>query len=140
METDKIYKLAEKHNVKIINVEIDGKIEAFSLSVNDEKFICIDRRKIKDNADEKYKLAHELGHHISDAYYEYENDTIYKYKAEYEIERKADEYAISLLIPLSELNVVCKMGYNERQIAEHFDVPQELVTKAFWVYFNEQIS
>lgn len=140
METDEIYKLAEKHNVKIVNVEIDGKIEAFSLSVNDEKFICIDRRKIKDNADEKYKLAHELGHHISDAYYECENDTIYKYKAEYEIERKADEYAVSLLIPLSELNAVCVMGYNEQQIAEHFDVPQELVTKAFQVYFNKQAS
>lgn len=138
METDGLYKIAEKHNVKIVEMEIHGKIEAFSISVGENSIICIDRKKVKDTADEKYKLAHELGHHISKAFYECENDTVYKYKLEYDKERQADEYAISLLIPFDEFENILKTDNKELwQIAEFFDVPQDLVKKAFWVYYNK---
>lgn len=128
-----LYDLAEKENIPIISFHISNDdVEALSQCDDDgDCIIAIDDTKIKNEADLKVKMAHELGHCETGAFYN-------RYSSFDEIgkhEYRADKWAVYELIPFDELIDVLKKGCNEIwELAEHFDVPESFIERAFDIY------
>lgn len=95
--------------------------------------IAIDRRKVKNNADEKYKLSHELAH--------CETGALYGRKVPFETvarcEERAERWAIENYLPLDEVQYAMDHGLSEPwQLAEWFDFPEEFIRKALNYYHD----
>lgn len=81
--------------------------------------IGIDYDKIKSPADEIVKMAHELGHYITDSYYDANIPLETRERCEY----KANTWAIKQLIPWTELYLALEDGIvDARELAEYFNV------------------
>lgn len=128
-----LYDLAEKENIPIISFHISNDdVEALSQCDDDgDCIIAIDNTKIKNEADLKVKMAHELGHCETGAFYN-------RYSPYDEIGRheyRADKWAVYELIPFDELVIALNKGYNEAwQLAEYFEVPENFIERAFDIY------
>lgn len=93
--------------------------------------IAIDRRKVASSADEKYKLAHEIGH--------CETGSFYRAHVTYETwercEARAKRRAVEKLVPLEELEAAIRSGHTELwQLAEYFDLPERAIQDALEYY------
>ena len=78
------------------------------------------------------KLAHELGHCETGAFYnEYS-----KFDIRAKHERRANKWAIKKLIPEDELKEACTFCYNRYELAEHFGVTEDFMQKALDYYIN----
>lgn len=76
--------------------------------------------------------AHEIGHCVTGSFYT-EKSLELRSRMEY----RADKWAIKKLLPKTEIEEALKNGYVEVwQLAEHFEVTEEYVKKAFWIYFD----
>lgn len=131
----KLYRLAEKHKIPIISVRLYGGIEVIAVLNDDGRTaIGIDYEQVASEADETYKLAHELGHCETGAFYNrYSNCDIVS-RHEY----RADKWAIKKLLPKSEMEEAFMHGYVEVwQLADYFEAPEELIKKALWIYFDK---
>lgn len=128
-----LYDLAEKDNIPIINFNIRNEdVEALSHCDDDgDCIIAVDENKIKSEADLKVKVAHELGHCETMSFYN-------RYSSYDEVGRheyRADKWAVYELIPFDELVIALNKGYNEVwALAEYFDVSENFVEKAFYIY------
>lgn len=126
-----LYQLADDHGHDVYWYT-DENISA--VSVMDETdgscAIAINPFKLENSADEKYKLAHELGHCECGAFYNRYSqfDLVTKH------ERRADRWAIKKLLPKEELRAAIRDCRNKSEIAEMFEVPEELVDKAVCYY------
>ncbi len=132
---EKLYIIADNNNIPVFNVSLKG---LAALSVTDDLCyaIGIDYAQIKNSADERVKLSHELGHCLNGAFYNIYSRFDCVAKCEY----KADKWAIKKLLPQDDVITAINKGYTEVwQLAEYFDVTEELVKKAFWIYFDKQV-
>lgn len=76
--------------------------------------------------------AHEIGHCVTGAFY-----TEKSFDLRSRMEYRADKWAIKKLLPKSEMEEALKNGYVEVwQLAEYFEVTEEYVKKALWIYFD----
>lgn len=136
MKLDKLYKIAENENIDIYATSLPL---TESMSIMDDNLKCyigIDYDLIKNSADEKRKLAHEIGHCVKGAFYNRHSKLDLISKHEY----SADKWACENLLPKDEMQEAFENGYVEVwQIAEYFDVPEELVKKALWIYFDKEV-
>ncbi|MBR6617022.1 MAG: ImmA/IrrE family metallo-endopeptidase [Oscillospiraceae bacterium] len=110
--------------------------ESISMPIGDKCYIGIDYSKITSTADEKEKIAHELGHCVKGAFYNRhsKHDIISRH------EYRADKWACEQLVPRDELEEAFQQGYVEVwQLAEYFNVPERLVKRAVWIYFDKVI-
>lgn len=128
-----LYELAEKDNIPIISFNIRKEnVEALSQCDDDgDCIIAIDDRKIKNEADLKIKVAHELGHCETGAFYNLYSpyDEISRH------EYRADKWAVYELVPYDELIDLLVKGCNEVwQLAEYFDVSEDFIDRAFYIY------
>ena len=95
-------------------------------------FVAIDPFKIENTADEKVKLAHELGHCETGAFYnEYS-----KFDIRAKHERRADKWAIKKLVPEDELKEACTFCNNRYELAEHFGVTEDFMQKVLDYYLS----
>ena len=77
------------------------------------------------------KLAHEMGHCVTGSFYN--SDAACDIRKRHEI--RADKWAIKQLIPQEELQEAVAAGYSEIwDLAEYFDVPEDLMRKAICWY------
>ncbi|MBE6976248.1 MAG: ImmA/IrrE family metallo-endopeptidase [Ruminococcaceae bacterium] len=130
-----IYHIAEQENITVDHFALFNR-EALSISDADGScYIALDSDKLQNETDERSKLAHELGHCITGAFYnQYSN-----YDCRQKHENKADKWAIKQLIPLNELDEAVAAGHTEIwELAEHFGVTEDLARKAicYYVYGN----
>lgn len=121
-----LYLLAEKYNIP---VEAFHMPNAGSMSIQEgtDCFVGIDPLSLINDADERVKLAHELGHCLYGGFYNRYSrcDIIEKH------ERAADKWAIKKLIPKDELEAAFQKGYTEVwELADYFDVTEDFVRKA----------
>lgn len=113
-------------------------IGAESLSIpfsNGRYGIAIDPGKIKSSADERVKLAHELGHCKQGAFYNPYAACDVRRKHE----NRADKWAVKKLIPEDELDEAVADGCTELwELAEYFGVTEEFMRKAvcWYIYGN----
>lgn len=112
--------------------------QAESLSVplgNDRYGVAIDPTKIRSCADLKHKLAHELGHCMTGAFYNRYSD----FDCRQKYENRADRWAINNLVPAEDFRAAIAKGLVEIwDLAEHFDTTEDLIKKAmcFYTYGN----
>lgn len=134
MKLDELYEIAENEGIDIFAVSLPV-TESVSVMDNDMNcYIGIDYSLVNSSADEKRKLAHEIGHCVRGAFYNRYSKLDLISKHEY----SADKWACENLLPKDEMIEAFNQGYVELwQIAEYFDVPEELVKKAMWIYFDK---
>ena len=135
MTLNELYDIAEKDDIIIIN---DKLTQCPSLSIMDgnDCTIVIDYSKINSNSLHKVYIAHELGHCETGAFYNAYNYLDLCCRCEY----KADKWAIKKLLPQEDVITALEKGYTEVwQLAEYFDVTEDLVKKAIWIYFDKQV-
>lgn len=130
-----LYQMAESDNIVVDCFALE-KREAMSLT-DDEGDCCIaiDPMKLSSTAEEKWKLAHELGHCYTGSFY-----TRYSlYEIRERLEWKAEKWAIKKLIPKDELYRCYENGITEPwDIADYFNLPEELVREAMFYYSSQE--
>ena len=88
-------------------------------------------------ADEKVKLAHEMGHCVTGSFYNIYAACDVRQKHE----NRADKCAIEKLIPKDELNHSVRRGITEIwDLAEYFGVTEDFMRNAVCWYVNGNLS
>lgn len=104
-----------------------------SLSVHGRyaDYVALDRVTCANSAEERTHAAHELGHCLLGAFYNVYSELDVREKHEY----RANKWAVEHLIPRPALISAIKQGCREPwELAELFDVTEEMIKKAFSVY------
>lgn len=127
MTLNGLYTLAANDGIEILPFGFSTQ-EALSIMDSDGRcYIGIDPCKLTSIIDEKMKLAHELGHCETGAFY-----NVYSpYDIRQRCENRADKWAIKKLIPEDELDAAMAAGYTEPwELAEVLDVSEPFIRKA----------
>ena len=136
MTLEELYEIAQSENIDIYAAALPL---TQSISIMDDDLNCyigIDYDQIHTNAEEKRKLAHEIGHCIKGAFYNRYSKLDLISKHEY----SADKWACENLLPKDEMQAAFECGFVEVwQLAEYFDVPEDLVKKALWIHFDKEV-
>lgn len=130
-----LYQIAETEHIPVDHFRLK-KREALSIMDEDGNcYIAIDPTKITGEIDERLKLAHELGHCETGAFYNrYSN-----YDCRQRHENKADKWAILELIPQDDLDDAIALGHTTLySLADYFGVTEAFIKKAvcYYVYGN----
>ena len=126
-----IYHIADQENIVVDRLALSHR-EALSIMDGDgDCFIVIDPYKIHNEIDERTKLAHELGHCVTGAFYnQYSN-----YDCRQRHENRANKWAVKQLIPVDQLDDAIADGYTEIwELAERFGVTEDFIRKAVCYY------
>lgn len=129
MELNKLYCIAEKESIDIIDFKMKNK--AIIGCIENNYSIGLNYSIIKDSSEEKTILAEELGHYYCNALYNsnYSNTEINKR------EFRATKWAFKTLVPYSKLQKLreegCKYNY---EFAEELGVTEDLIKKAYNYY------
>ena len=121
-----IYSFAEENNITIS----DFKSKTLkSFSIPDE--IAVNEKLTNNRADLKTCLIHEIGHCMTGSFYNINS----KFDIRSQHEYRADKWAIEKYLPFDELVSVIKHGITEVwEIAEHFELTEDFVRKALYIY------
>lgn len=132
-----IYHVAEQENIVVDHFALSSR-EALSVMDDDgECFIAIDPAKIVNESDERTKLAHELGHCITGAFYNQYSD----FDCRQRHENCADKWAIGHLISVDDLDDAIADGYSEIwELAERFGVTEDFVKKAVCYHVHGNVA
>lgn len=126
-----LYALAKYHKIP---VEIFDLPQTESLAIMDEKgncFIGIDKQSISSEQEELIRIAHELGHCETGAFYNRYSALDIRQKHE----NRAKHWAYQTLLPAKNIEQAIKQGYVEPwQIAEYTDLPEAFVRDAIVYY------
>lgn len=120
-----LYEAAEELGVEIYTGNIPN-TKSFAIP----GYVVLDFRLVG-TVEERTRAAHELGHNARAAFYCREDPTYIKKRCE----NKADRWAIKKLIPKDELDNAVSHGITEPwELAEYFNVTQDMMEKAMWFY------
>ncbi len=134
MNLTALYDIATKDNIDIFSFDMH-KCESISLNDNGNYFIAIDPFKLISIADEKVKVAHELGHCETGAFYNEYSRLDVRQKHEH----RADKWAIKKLVPKDELIEAFKTCTNRWELSEYFEVTEDFMQKALDYYSLKNI-
>lgn len=117
-----------------LGIEVDdfpmGYAEALSIPMG-RGAIALDPFKLKSVADEKYKLAHEMGHCVTWSFY----NRFSPFDVVEQHERRAEKWAIKKLVPKDELFAQFRKGIVASwELAEFFNVPEAFLIEAVEYY------
>ena len=122
-----LYRYAEKEQITVDSFKLD---QREALSMMDEEgrcYIALNREKLAGEADERVKLAHELGHCMTGAFYNRFSSRDCRRRQE----NKADKWAVRHIVPAQELDDAVAQGCRSIwELAEHFGVPEPFMKKA----------
>ena len=132
-----IYRIAEQKNIVVDRFALFRR-EALSIMDEDGNcFIAIDPNKIQNTSDERTKLAHELGHCATGAFY---NEHSY-FDVRQRHENRADKWAVKKLIPVDQLDDAIAHGCTEIwELAERFGVTEDFIRKAVCYYVHGNVA
>lgn len=134
MTTNKLYDIADENNIEIKNFKLN-KTKSTSLQIEDDYYIGIDDEAIETTAEKNTHLAHELGHCMTGSFYNIYSEYDVRAKHEY----RADKWAVLNVVPKAEFIRLLKQGYERWDLAEHFNVTEDLIQKAFHFYCEMEI-
>lgn len=135
IELNSLYDIADNSGINIDCFET-ASAESFSLFNKDLSIIVINPFTLKSTSDERVKVAHEVGHFKTGAFYNMYSSIDIREKHE----RKADKWAIKKLVPKNELIKAYKIGiYDNAELAELFGITEEFLQKVLNYYTNEII-
>lgn len=137
MELLRLYDLAEKHNIEIVECPLPHN---GSLSVMDESgkcYIGIDESVLDGDALERVHMAHELGHCETGSFYSIHTAVDSRQRHE----NRADKWAIRKLIPAKALDKAVAEGHTEIwELAERFGVTEQFMRKAVCYYTQGNLA
>lgn len=132
-----LYQFAEENGIPVYWFNLD---QAESLSFcgpEGECAIAMNPWHLPSVAEEKVKLAHELGHCETGSFYN-------KYAAldiREKHEHRADKWAIEHLVPAADLRQAAREGHTELwDLAEYFDVTEDFMQKAVWYHRHGNLA
>lgn len=128
-----LYRLAEELNVPVYWYPLrDAALESFVVELEDGGCaIALDPMKLRSLGDEKYKLAHELGHGLTGSLYCRNTPLDERGRNE----TRADRWAIHRLLPFEDLQAALDQGITgTAELAEYFQLPGDLIEKAVALY------
>lgn len=131
-----LYALAEADSIKVDCFSLDN---CQSMSIQDSNgncYIGIDPMKLESSKEEKVKLAHELGHCVTGAFYNRYSSCDIRGKHE----QTANRWAVKKLVPKTELVRLLKKGFARWELAEHFEVTEDFINLAIRMYFEYGIT
>ena len=131
MNLNNLYSYAEENNIPVISFDMP-KSESMSVLYDGNCYVGIDRLTVKNETDEKEKLAHELGHCATGSFYnEYAKCDIRE-----KHERRANIWAIKKLVPKDKLIKAIQSGFGENrwELSEYFGVTEDLMQFALDYY------
>lgn len=126
-----LYQLADDRNIEM-DYFLLSRAESLSAELADGRcVIAIDPTKIRSEADEKVKAAHEIGHCERGAFY----NPYSSWDVRQRHEHKANRWAFMHLCPYDEMLSAMKGGcVTAWDLAERFGVTQEFIEKAYAYY------
>ena len=126
-----LYRQAERDNIGVYWFTMDS-AESLSIQASDGSCaIAIDPWYLRTQAEEKTKLAHEMGHCETGSFYN--EDAALDIRQKHE--NKADKWAIEHVVPENELRIAIMDGCTELwQLAERFGVTIDFIKKAVCLY------
>lgn len=131
MELNKLYNIAEKENISIIDFKMKNK--AIIGCIEDNYSIGLNYSIIEDSHEEKTILAEELGHYYCNALYNSNYSSTEISKREF----RAIKWAFKTLVPFQKLKQLyddgCRYTY---EFAEELGVTEELIEKAYTYYLE----
>lgn len=127
---DSLYDIAEKNNIPI-DENCPKNIKSMSVRFYDGSKVI----GLSDDDDTEYtkleRLAHEMGHCMTESFYEGYSPFEIREKHEY----KANAWAVNEIVPFAELCKAVKKGYRELwELAEHFNVSSRFMEKAITIH------
>ena len=129
--TNGLYNLAEQENIKIESFSLHSREALSTMDSDGQCYVAIDPRKITSAADERTKLAHEIGHCMTGAFYNVYSSCDSRQRHE----NRADRWAIKKLIPDTELEKAIAEGYTDLwELVDLFCVNEDLMRKAISLY------
>lgn len=132
-----LYREAEQSGIPIYWFEMEA---AESLSIMDGDGRCaiaLDPWYLRTLAEEKSKVAHELGHCKTGSFYN-ENAVL---DVRQKHENRADKWAIRRMIPREELEQAVESGcVSFWELADRFDVTEDLMRKAVCLYQHGNLA
>ena len=131
-----LYALAEADSIKVDCFSLDN---CQSISIQDSNgncYIGIDPMKLESSKEEKVKLAHELGHCVTGAFYNRYSSCDIRGKHE----QTANRWAVKKLVAKTELVRLLKKGLARWELAEHFEVTEDFINLAIRMYFEYGIT
>ena len=128
---DDLFRFADTQQIEIIPYG-DMQLEAMSLMDEDGScYVAINPHRVTSAVDKKAKVAHELGHCATGAFY-----SVYApqdLRARHE--NRADKWSIRKLIPREDLEAAINAGHVAPwDLADLFDVPEVLMCRAITWY------
>ncbi len=132
-----LYDQSRQENITVDRLGLE-KREAFSfMDEEGDCFIAIDPDRIADEADERTKLAHEMGHCITGSFYNQWSQFDVRQKHE----NIADRWGILRLIPIADFDSAVASGCTELwELAEHFGGNEEFMKKAVCLYTHGNLA
>lgn len=129
-----LYGLAKERNIPVDLFELKSREALSYLELDGSCNIAIDPRKIKNELDEKIKLAHELGHCETGSFYNRWATCDLREKHEC----RAKRWTIKKFLPKEDLRAAIMDRRDRWEIAEIFGVPESLVEEAVEYYVNKE--
>lgn len=129
MDLNKLYDIANKENIPIINFKMKNK--AIIAKVDNQYYIGLNYPKITTSREEKEVFAEELGHYYYDAFYTSSSDINTIRQKEY----KANKWKCTVLVSVNDFKQAFKNGFcSLYDIAEYLNLSEETVQFAYKYY------
>ena len=136
MTVNDLYEIAEQSHIRIDEFKLDEDTNSLAVYFDGAYAIALNLNKIKTRKQLITAFAHELGHCQTHSFY----NVYSKFDVRSKHEHRADRWAIEKLLPIAELEEALEKGYVEKwQLADYFEVTEDLIKKAFWIYFYKEI-
>lgn len=129
MELNKLYDIATRENISVIDFKMKNK--AIIEQIDKEYYIGLNYSKIDNSTEEKELLAEELGHYYTNTLYDTNYSDIEMNKREY----RANKWALKTLVPFQKLKDLCDKGViYSYEFAEELGVSEKLIDRAYNYY------
>jgi hypothetical protein len=129
MDLNKLYDVAEKENIPVIDFRMKNK--AIICKTNKRICIGLNYEKINSVTEEKELLAEELGHYYCNAFYNSNSDFSTISKKEY----RANKWKCTVLVSANDLKEAFKKGLrNIYEVADYLSLSEDTVAFAYNYY------
>ena len=131
-----LYRQCERKNITVVEFPLPENA-SMSLEADEKCYIGIDRKQLQNDADERTRLAHEIGHCVTGSFYS-------RYTAvdsRQRHENRADKWAVRRLISADDLDNAVAEGHTELwDLADYFGVTEDFIKKAVCLYTHGNIA
>ncbi|MBO5348954.1 MAG: hypothetical protein J6A89_03945 [Clostridia bacterium] len=129
MELNKLYDVANKENISVVDFKMKNK--AIICKVDKEYHIGLNYSKISNLTEEKELLAEELGHYYYNAFYNVDSNPSTISQKEY----RANKWKCTVLVSVNDLKEAFKNGLkNLYEVADYLNLSEDTVAFAYNYY------